>query len=200
MKIILIGATGTIGEAIADNLAERHDVIRVGRSSGDVNADLTDGDSLRQLFSAETPYDAVVCAAGQAAFGELDDLTDDDFQLGLHSKLMGQVDLVRHGHEMMSAGGSFTLTSGVLSREPIVGSAAISMVNAGVEAFARAAALELPRGIRVNVVSPPWVSETLEAMGRDPSAGMPAAAVARAYAASVDGEMTGEVIDARDYA
>jgi NAD(P)-dependent dehydrogenase (short-subunit alcohol dehydrogenase family) len=94
--------------------------------------------------------------------------------------------------------GSFTLTSGILSQHPTPGSASISLVNAGVEAFARAAALELPREIRINVVSPPWVQETLQAMGRDPAAGLPASAVARAYVASLEGEMTGEVLNPRE--
>src|SRR3954470_11900000 len=96
-------------------------------------------------------------------------------------------------------GGSFTLTSGVLSQEPMRGSSAISLVNAGLEGFVRAAALEAPRGVRVNVVSPPWVSETLKAMGMDPSGGMPAAEVARAYVEAVTGSRNGEVIDARSF-
>lgn len=198
MKVILIGATGTIGGAIDQELSPRHEIVRVGRTSGDVRADIADPEALRTLFERAKPYDAVVCAAGQAAFGALAELSDEQLRLGLDSKLMGQVDLVRLGAGSIAEGGSFTLTSGVLSREPVPGSAAISMVNAGVEAFARAAALELPRGVRVNVVSPPWVRETLEAMDRDPSPGLPAAAVAKAYAASVEGMMTGEVLDPRD--
>ena len=113
---------------------------------------------------------------------------------------MGQVNVVRAGMATIRDGGSFTLTSGVLSTEPMRGSAAISLVNAGLEGFARAAALEMPRGVRINVVSPPWVSETLEAMGRDADAGMPAAQVARAYVESVEGSENGEVLDARAYA
>ncbi len=126
-------------------------------------------------------------------------LTDADFQLGLDSKLMGQVNVVRLGLAGMADGGSFTLSSGVLSQHPIPESAAISMVNAGLEGFVRAAALGMPKSIRVNVVSPPWVCETLESLGRDPSTGLSASIVARAYAASVEGTMTGEVLDARDY-
>jgi len=110
-----------------------------------------------------------VCAAGKAAFAGLEDLTDAGFELSVSNKLMGQVNLVRLGLARVRDGGSFTLTSGVLAAEPTPGSAAISLVNAGVEAFARAAALEMPRGTRINVVSPPWVAETLQAMGRDPS-------------------------------
>jgi NAD(P)-dependent dehydrogenase (short-subunit alcohol dehydrogenase family) len=199
MKVILFGGAGTIGRAVADTLSDRHDLVRIGRSSGDRRADLTDPDSLRALFEAEAPFDAVVCAAGEAAFGALADLSDDDFRLSLESKLMGQVNLVRVALPYVADGGSFTLTSGVLSQHPIPGSAAISLVNAGVEAFVRAAALELPRGVRANAVSPPWVRETLEAMGRDPAPGLPAATVAQAYVASVEGGMSGQVIDAQDY-
>jgi len=102
---------------------------------------------------------------------------------------------VRLGFECVNDGGSFTLTSGVLSRVPMPGSGAISLVNAGLEGFTRAAALEAPRNIRVNIVSPPWVTETLLALKMDPSGGLPAAAVARAYARSVLGTETGAVIE-----
>jgi NAD(P)-dependent dehydrogenase (short-subunit alcohol dehydrogenase family) len=202
MKIILIGASGTIGAAIDDALSAAHDLVRVGRSSGDVQADLSDPDSIRALYEDVDAFDAVVCAAGNAAFNPLPDLSDDDFDLSVSSKLMGQVNLVRYGlpHVSTDANPSFTLVSGVLSTNPIPGSAAISMVNSGVEGFARAAALEAPDDVRVNVVSPPWVSETLEAMGQDPSDGLPAATVAKAFVASVEGEMSGEIIDAQDYA
>ena len=198
MRVLLFGGTGTIGRAVADALASRHDVVRVARTGGDRQADLTDPESLRALFEAEGPVGAVVCAAGEAAFAPLADLGDDDLRLSVESKLMGQVDLLRAALPHVADGGSVTLTSGVLARHPIPGSAAISLANAGVEAFVRAAALELPRGVRANVVSPPWVRETLEAMGRDPSPGLPAAAVAQAYVASVEGEMSGRVIDARE--
>lgn len=110
---------------------------------------------------------------------------------------MGQINLVRIGHPFVGAGGSFTLTSGVLAHHPMVGSAAISLVNAGIEGFARAAALELPRGIRINVVSPPWVTETLQAMGMATAHGLPAERVALAYRASVEGAASGETLDPR---
>lgn len=198
MRIIVIGGTGTIGSAVADDLEADHEVLRVGRSGGERRADITSRGSLERLYREVGDVGAVVCAAGEASFGELEELDEEDFDLGLRSKLMGQVDVVRVGMDHVADGGSFTLTSGVLAAEPIPGSAAISPVNAGVEAFARAAALELERGLRVNVVSPPWVAETLEEMGRDPSEGMPAAEVARAYRAAVEGEMSGQVLDARE--
>jgi NAD(P)-dependent dehydrogenase (short-subunit alcohol dehydrogenase family) len=200
MRIIVIGATGTIGKAVAEALRGKHDVVQVGHESGDYQVDLADKGSIERLYEAVAPFDAVVSAAGLAKFGALDGLSDADFQFSLSNKLMGQVNLVRVGMAQIRDNGSFTLTSGVLSQEPTRGSSAISLVNGGLEAFARAAALELPRGVRINVISPPWVSETLEAMGRDADAGMPAAQVARAYVESVEGSENGEVIDARAYA
>ena len=200
MRIIVIGATGTIGKAVVEALQGKHDVVQVGHRHGDYQVDLADRGSIERLYEMVAPFDAVVSAAGLAKFGALDGLSDADFQFSLSNKLMGQVNLVRVGMSQIRDGGSFTLTSGVLSQEPMRGSSAISLVNAGLEGFARAAALELPRGVRINVVSPPWVSETLEAMGRDADAGMPAAQVARAYVESVEGSENGEVIDARAYA
>ena len=200
MKIIVIGATGTIGTAVAAALAKRHTVVRVGNRKGDYQVNLASPDSIKKLFNAVAPFDAVVCAAGLAKFGPLIELTDEDFELSFSNKLMGQINVVRLGLPQISKGGSFTLTSGILSLEPMPGSAAISPVNAGIEGFVRAAALELPRGVRVNAVSPPWVKETLVALGMDPAPGMPAAAVAKAYAESVEGAKNGAVIDARAFA
>jgi len=197
MDVLVIGGTGTIGRAVVDTLADEHDVTAVGHTSGELQVDLADPESIDRLYDTVGPQDAMFSCAGEAAFGALDELTDDDFSLSLSNKLMGQVNLVRQGLDAVRDGGVFTLTSGVLSQEPMPGSAAISLVNAGVEGFVRAAALEAPRDIRVNVVSPPWVSETLDEMGEDPNDGLPAATVAEAYRTSLEGDMTGETLDAR---
>jgi NAD(P)-dependent dehydrogenase (short-subunit alcohol dehydrogenase family) len=200
MRVVVVGATGTIGKAVVQALSGRHDIVEVARSHGSHRVDIASKDSVQRLFAAVGPFDALVSAAGAAPFKPLAELADEDFQLGLSNQLMGQIALVRLGLAQVRDGGSFTLTSGVLAREPIPGSAAISLVNAGLEGFARAAALELPRGVRVNVVSPPWVSETLAALGMKGIPGMPAARVAAAYVESVEGSRTGEVIDARTFA
>lgn len=200
MRIIVIGATGTIGSAVVAALSARHEVVAVGNKQSAIRVDLASTESIAQLFQTIGKFDALVCAAGRAAFGSLDDLKDADFQIGLSNKLMGQVNLVRIGRQHIRDNGSFTLTSGVLSREPMKGSASISMVNAGLEGFARAAALELPGGIRINVVSPPWVTETLLARKMDPSLGLPAATVALAYLSSVEGTATGQTLDPRTFA
>ena len=194
MRILLIGASGTIGQAIAAALKDRHDLVLASRQKSHEQVDITDPHSIRALYRRVGKLDAAVSAAGGAAWKPLADLTDTDFTMSLGYKLMGQINVVRYGIDSVRDGGSFTLTSGVLAQHPAPGSAAVTLVNSGVEAFARAAALELPRGLRVNVVSPPWVSETLRAMGRDPSGGLPADAVAKSYVACVEGRGTGQVI------
>lgn len=196
MKIMVVGASGTIGKAVADALSARHEVVRASRK-GDVLIDLTDSASIASAFRTAANLDAVVCTAGAARWKPLGELSEEDYLFSLTNKLLGQVNLVRLGMKHLREGGSFTLTSGVLAHEPTPGSAAVTTVNAALEAFARAAALELPRGLRVNVVSPPWVAETLQAMGKDPSGGMPAAEVAKAYVEAVEGRRSGETIDAR---
>lgn len=200
MDLLVVGGTGTIGQAVVEALGEDHDIIVAGHTSGEVQVDLAEPSSIRRLFNTVGSIDGVVSCAGEAAFGPLQDLTDDDFAESLSNKLMGQVNLVRIGLDAIRDDGVITLTSGVLAQEPMEGSAAISLVNAGLEGFVRAAALEMPRGLRVNAVSPPWVSETLAAMGEDPDGGLPAAEVASAYEASVEGTQTGAVIDAREIA
>lgn len=200
MRIIVIGGTGTIGRAVVEALAPRHEVVPVGHSRGELRVDMTSKASIEELFAAAGPFDALVSAAGAVRFKPLAELTDEDFRASLDDKLMGQVNLVRLGLGRVSDGGSFTLTSGTLAQQPMAGGAAISLVNAGLEGFVRAAALEAPRRVRVNAVSPPWVSETLVAMGRDGSGGLPAATVARAYVASVESRRTGQVLAARDFA
>ncbi|MEA2604811.1 MAG: hypothetical protein QOF89_5803 [Acidobacteriota bacterium] len=200
MRIIVVGATGTIGRPLAAALAERHEVVRVGNRTGDFQVDVADKGSIERLFQEAGTFDALVSLAGGARFKPIGKLTDEDFEFSLSHKLMGQINLVRAGLARVRDGGSFTLTSGVLSQEPIPGSSVITLVNRGLEGFARAAALEMPRGVRINVVSPPWVTETLEELGWDTSPGLPATRVAPAYVECVEGSRNGETLDAREFA
>ncbi len=195
MKILIIGATGTIGAAIVHVLEAKHEVVGASNARSALRVDLPNPDSIKQLYTNVGRVDAVVSAAGESAFRPLLALTDADFALCLTSKLMGQVNLVRFGVEQLADGGSFTLTTGILSRHPMPGSAAISAANAGLEGFVRAAALELPRGLRINAVAPGWVRETLVAMKMDPDLGMPAAQIAQTYLRAVEGSMTGQILD-----
>ena len=194
MKILVVGARGTIGKEVVRALAAGNEIIEASRSHG-VKVDIRDVASIRAMYKSVGKVDTVISAAGSGAWKPLAELTDEDFAQSLAYKLMGQVNLIRYGFDNVADRGSITVTSGTLARSPMHSSAAISLVNAGLEGFTRAAALEAPRGIRVNVISPPWVSETLKAMGQDPSHGLPAATVARAYVESVNGKQTGKVIE-----
>lgn len=195
MRVAVIGATGTIGREIVQQLIERHDVIEVTRKEGPHRVDISDAESVRAFYRALGRVDAVVCAAGSGRSPVLTELSDEDLLFSLHNKLGGQVNLVRLGLDALNDGGSFTITSGVLSLKPLPGSdTIIGLVNAGLQAFTRAAARELPRGLRINSVSPGWVAETLTAMGRDPAGGVPSAKVAQAYIESVEGTQTGAIL------
>lgn len=194
MRILVVGATGTIGRAVVAALSGSNEIVPASRRSTPITVDLADPASIRQMYRSSGKVDAVVCAAGEARFAPLAQLSDDDFRFCLDNKLMGQVNVVRLGFEHVRDGGSFTLTSGILAQSPMPGSGAISLVNAGVEGFIRAAALEAPRGIRVNVVSPPWVAETLAMLKMDPAQGLPAAVVARSYVQGVTGSETGATL------
>jgi NAD(P)-dependent dehydrogenase (short-subunit alcohol dehydrogenase family) len=195
MRILVVGASGTIGRAVVTALQPRHEVSGVTRHSRPLSVDVTQRSSIEALFREAGPLDAVVATVGEARFAPLPELDDAAFAFSLENKLMGQVNLVRVGLARVRDGGVFVLTSGVLSRAPTKGGAAFSLVNAGLEGFARAAALEAPRGIRVNVVSPPWVTDTLRALGMDPSQGKTPEAVARAYVQAVEGDANGAVLE-----
>lgn len=195
MKIIVIGAGGTIGAEVVNALSlNKHEVVGASRSSA-VTVDLDDPASIRAMFEKVRGVDAVISCAGNAVFKPFADLTDADYEIGLRSKLMGQVALARLAKDHLRDGGSITLTTGILAIHPMLGSASISMVNAGLEGFVRAAALEMPRRLRINAVSPPWVKETMVKFGMDPTPGLASAAVAKAYVAAVEGSHQGNILD-----
>ena len=193
MRILVIGAHGTIGREIVNALSGEHEVIGASRSNADLDVDIRDPQSIRDMYRKAGRLDAVISAAGSGAWKPLAELTDEDFATSLAYKLMGQVNVIRYGFASVNDGGSITTTSGVLSQSPMPSSSAISLVNSGLEGFTRAAALEAPRGIRVNVVSPPWVSETVAAMNWNLPNTRSAAEVAQLYRASVEGKATAHV-------
>lgn len=194
VRVLVVGATGTIGTEIVKALMAEHHVIQATREHTPVTVDISDPGSIRRMYDAVGQVDAVVSAAGATRRKPLSQLTDEDYAFSIANKLMGQVNLVRYGLDHVADGGSFAVTTGVLGRQPILGSEAISLVNLGLEGFVRAAALEMPRGLRVNAVSPPWVTETLQAVGLQGVDGLPAAAVARMYLEAIMGTQNGDVI------
>jgi NAD(P)-dependent dehydrogenase (short-subunit alcohol dehydrogenase family) len=191
MKIVVIGATGTIGGMVAQALESKHEVVRASRR-GPVKIDMEDRRSIDDLFASVRDIDAVVCCAASVPLAPLAELTDEDFEASLRGKLLGQVSLARHAIEHLLDGGSITLTSGMIPS--MQGSTAGALANAGLEAFVRAASLEMPRGLRINVVCPGWVKETLTRLGMDSTPGTAARDVARAYVKCVEGAMQGETV------
>lgn len=195
MKIILVGAAGDIGKAAFNELAQRHEIITVGRSSGAHKVDIADLEAVRELYQTIGPFDAVVSCAGDATFAALDAYTQDSFMLGLQQKIMGQVNLVLAGLDVISDGGSFTLTSGVLDRDPIRMGANAATANGALAGFVKSAAIEMPRGLRVNAVSPGMLDVSEPRYGKWFHGHKPVSSgdVGRAFAKSVEGALTGQV-------
>lgn len=193
MKVLIVGANGLLGSAAVTALKERHQVIEASRSS-DITVDLAEPDSIRRMFEEVGTVDAVISCTGSVPFKPLADLTEKDFRSGIDDKVLGQVNLVQIGADHVSDGGSFTLTSGVLAREPILTGAAASLANGALESFVMAAAAELPRHIRINAVSPTVLAEATGYHEFFPGfSQVPAETVGRAYVKSVEGIQTGQI-------
>lgn len=196
MKIIVVGAAGDIGKVACDALGVRHNIVRVGRTSGDYQVDVSDQAAVGEMYRAIGAFDAVVSCAGDATFAPLKDLTQDSFLLGLRQKVMGQVNLVLAGLDRIAEGGSFTLTSGVLDRDPIPMGSNAATANGALAGFVKSAAIEMTRGARVNVVSPGLLEVSEARYGAWFAGHKPVSSsdVGRAYVKAVEGALTGQVI------
>lgn len=195
MKIIVIGGTGTIGKAVVKELSPRHEVIVVGNQHGAMQVDITDIASIDALYQRTGKIDAVIATTGAVHFAPLIEMQAKDYQIGLDNKLMGQVKLVLRGIPYLNDNGSFTLTAGILSQDPIRLGSSAAMVNGALESFARSAAIELPRGLRINSVSPTVLTESMDSYAPYFRGFVPVSAekVALAYSKSVEGAQTGQV-------
>jgi len=155
MKIVIVGASGTMGQYLANVLEkENHEIIRASRSSEDVQVDTTSTKSIEEMFANIGAFDALISTAGTTFVGPWKNLNDQTFKTGIEGKMMGQINLVLIGQQYINPKGSFTLISGALTNEPQINFANASAANGAVEGFVRAAAIELPNGIRINAVSP----------------------------------------------
>lgn len=198
MRILVVGAAGTVGQAAVKALSPRHEIVRAGRSAGDVTVDLMDEASVTAMYARLGKVDAVIACAGHVHFGPLASMSPEQFRKGLDDKLMGQINLVLLGMAHVNDGGSFTLTSGVLDRDPVRQGANAAAVNGAIGAFVRSAAIEMPRGLRINAVSPGLLEESEKKYegffpGHEP---VSSARVGLAYVKSVEGALTGQVIAA----
>ncbi len=195
MKVIVIGAAGTIGKAVVEELGQRHEIVTVGASSGQYQADITDIGQVRRLFEQVGKVDAVVVAAGALRLVPFADITPEEFRVGVDSKLMGQVNVAMVAQHYLNDGGSITLTSGIIGDRPLIRHASsAAAVNCALAGFVRGAAVDLRRGLRINLVSPSVLEESMPAygpffVGFEP---VKARRVALGYARSVDGAETGQ--------
>lgn len=193
MKILIIGAGGHVGQAAAAAL-EGHEIIAASRS-GSPAVDVTDPDSIERLFDDVGQVDAVVAAVGSVPFAPLTSLSREQYESAFRGKVLSQLDIVRIGTPFVRDGGSFTLTSGILAREPIATGAAASLANGALESFVIGAAPEMPRSIRLNVVSPSVLEDSPSYHSSFPGF-IPVSShrVGQAFAKSVLGVQTGQIL------
>ncbi len=195
MKIIVIGATGTIGQAVVNELESRHEIIKAGLRTGDIRVDIKDKNSIQAMFNKVAQVDAVILTTGKVHFDDFMQMNEPEYAIGLQDKLMGQVNVVLIGRSYLNEGGSFTLTSGILSEDPIRYGSSASMVNGALNSFVIAAAIEMPHRQRINCVSPTVVTEAMDCYGQYfrgfKSVGVKD--VALAYSKSVEGLQTGKI-------
>lgn len=195
MKIIVVGGSGTMGSAVITQLSQRNQVVNVSAIHGELKCDMTSEHSLRTMFKKVGEFHAVAICAGNVHFEDLQHMNSEKYFIGLNHKLMGQVNIVLVGLEYIQDNGSFTLVSGILDHDPVIGGSSASMVNGAINSFVKAAAIEMPRGIRINSISPTVLTESMTKYGPyfrgfDP---VPAAKVALAYSKSIEGAQTGQV-------
>lgn len=195
MKILIIGS-GTIGSALSRYFSAENDVITAGRNNGDLRVDIRHTESIQQLFRETGKVDAIICAAGEARWAHLSELTEEDFAHAIQSKLMGQINLTRIGCGYLNKGGSVTLTTGILADFPVPGTSIAAMVNGAIHSFIRAAASEMPQGCRLNAVASGLVEPAAEKYGKyfPGHQPVPMSEVLEAYKHCLIDNVNGEVI------
>ena len=196
MKILIVGGNGTIGKKVSTHFSQENEVLIAARTNGALTVDIADSNSIKKLFEKVGKLDAIICIAGEAKWADFDSLTEEDFYIGLKSKLMGQVNLVRIGRKYLNPKGSITLSTGILADDPVVKTASAAMVNGGIHSFVQAVALEMENEIRVNVVSLGMVEDAYEKYkdyfpGHNP---IPMHKAVKAYERSVMGKGNGQII------
>lgn len=196
MKILLIGGYGTIGTKVAAHFANQNELVIAGRTSGSVQVDIADSTSIEALFEKTGTFDAIVSMAGEARWVDFNELSEEDYYIGIKSKLMGQVNLVRIGKNYLTDHGSITLSTGILADDPVAKTTSAAMVNGGIHSFVQAVALEIERGIRVNAVSLGLVEDAYDKYKNFFPGHVPISMkkVATAYERSIYGRDHGKVI------
>ncbi|APX99426.1 short chain dehydrogenase [Lacinutrix venerupis] len=196
MKILIIGGNGTIGKKVTERVSVKHEVIVAGRNSGDVNVDFSESKSIKSMFETIGKLDAIVAIAGDAKWDKFNNLSEEDFYIGIKSKLMGQVNVVRIGKEFLNHNGSITLSTGILADDPVDMTTSAAMVNGGIHSFVKAVALELENGIRINAVSSDLVEDAYEKYKDYFPGNTPVSMdkIVDGYVKSIEGKITGRIL------
>ena len=196
MKILVIGGEGTIGKKVVSFLSKKHSIITAGRKNGEINLDLSNKESIKKLFENNVKFDAVISIAGEVIWAPFNDISQDDFYIGIKNKMMGQVNLVQIGQNYITPGGSFTLTTGILADEPVIMTTGAALVNGAIHSFVKAVVLEIKNNIRVNVISPGLVKDSEKKYGHlFPGYNIiPMEKLAETYSEIVEGDQNGQVI------
>ena len=195
MKIIIVGATGTLGKKVSFAFSQNHEINRIGKTNGDIQVDITDEKSIKAMFDKIGNFDALICTSGKGPFAPLSQITGTNFKEALLDKLLGQINLVLIGQNYINNNGSFTLTSGILAEHPVLSGAALSTANGGLNSFVYAASAELKNGVRINAVSPNVVEDSPSYFDAFPGE-IPVSMdkVVKAFEKSVLGIITGQII------
>lgn len=201
MRILVVGGAGTIGKRLVPELRSRgHDVVVAGRTSGEVRVDLAEPETIAAMYREVGAVDAVVSIAAHGALDEFAKLTSAELHENMRAKFYGQVELVLQGQHRAADGASFTLTSGIFADEAWPHVTGGGVISGALHSFVLSAAIELPRGMRVNAVSPTMVGDSADEFGgRFPGMRpVPMDELVRHYVDCVEGDRTGTV--ARAYA
>jgi NAD(P)-dependent dehydrogenase (short-subunit alcohol dehydrogenase family) len=196
MKILIVGGNGTLGSKVTEHLKKNHEVIVASRNSGDFNVDITSEESIKNLFEGTGKLDAIVSTAGAAKWAAFESMTEEDFYVGIKSKMMGQINLVRIGKDYLNNGGSVTLTTGILADDPVENTTNAAMVNNAIHGFVKAVSLEIKNDIRINAVSPGLVEDSKDKFGAHFPGHTPVSMdrMVSGYVKSIEGKVRGEVI------
>jgi NAD(P)-dependent dehydrogenase (short-subunit alcohol dehydrogenase family) len=188
MRILVIGASGTIGKRLTPVLARQHEIITAGRNSGEVRVDISSEQSIKGLFEQVKNIDACICIAASGPLDDFATLTEQQLQADLKGKLFGQMNIVLIGQHHINNNGCFTLTSGIFADIPYKGVTGGGIISGALHSFVLSASIELPRNIRINAVSPGLAEDSAKEYGHL-FPGMPAVAMNKLTADNFNGQI-----------
>jgi NAD(P)-dependent dehydrogenase (short-subunit alcohol dehydrogenase family) len=195
MRILFVGAQGTVGKRIIEQINPSHEVITAGRNSGDIRVDITSQQSIEEMFKKVNSVDALICTAASGAMDDFETLTSEALYDNMKGKFFSQAQLVLTGQHYLNSSGSFTLTSGIFADEPAKGVTGGGVISGALHSFVLSAAIELKRGLRINVVSPGMVEDSAKDYGYlfPGLRAVPMGEITQAYLQCLNTNITGKI-------